>query len=69
MSQSKRAKRARYVIAIDFPHDCYLRRTLNVWHHGESGEVQYDTKPVRPSQAPLRIRQAYHEVRRSLFGK
>lgn len=69
MSKSKKAKRARYIIAIDYPHDCYLRRTLNVTHHHESGEAKYDTKPVRPSQAPLRIRQAYHVVRRRLFGK
>jgi hypothetical protein len=69
MSKSKKARRARYIIAIDQPHGCYLRRTLNVTHHLESGEAQYDTKPVRPSQAPLRIRQAYHRLRKELFGK
>lgn len=68
MSKSKKAKRARYVIAIDLSSGCFLRRTINVTHHHESGEAQYDTKPVRPSQAPLRIRQAFHEVRRRLFG-
>lgn len=68
MSQSKKSKKARYVIAID-PHGVYLRRTLNVTHHNESGEAQYDTKPVRPSQAPLRIRQAFHAVRLRLFGQ
>ena len=57
--------KARYVIAID-GHGIYLRRTLCVTHHGESGEVQYDSKPVRLSQAPLKIRQAYHMVQKHL---
>jgi hypothetical protein len=68
MSKSKRIKPARYVIAIDL-YGVYLRRTLCVIHDGVTGEARYDTKPVRPSQAPLRIRQAYHAVRLRLTGK
>lgn len=68
MSQSKKSKKARYVIAID-PYGVYLRRTLCVTHHHESGEAQYDTKPVKVSQAPLRIQHAFLMVRRGLFGK
>ena len=56
---------ARYVIAID-GGSAYLRRTFCVTHDGVTGEAVYATKPVRPSQAPLRIRQVFGAVQERL---
>lgn len=57
--------RARYLIAVDGT-GVYLRRTICVIHHGENGEVEYHAKPVRPSQAPFKIRQAFHMAQKHL---
>jgi hypothetical protein len=69
MSASKRVRSFRYIIAIDYPNGCYLRRTLNVTHHGESGEVQYDSKPVRRYKAPDIIQKAIAAVEKALNPK
>jgi hypothetical protein len=57
---TKRAP-TRFIIAID-ENGVYLRKTLCVTHHGDTGEVTYNAIPIDRLKVPEYIRLAFELV-------
>lgn len=50
--------KSKYIIVID-GNDVYIRKTLCVRFSMESGEVNYDTKPIKIHRTPKWIQRIY----------